>query len=180
MRCSHRGKLAGCWLQARAGFDPTCKLPAPCSITDFSSPLPPPPPRRAERAKARSLKDKFKGVSREQMAASAGGSPGGAYAGRAGSGFSGAPATSSPGGSSYYSPASAASEPRLGGMEDFGASTHFEGMARPKGRQALPAGERGGESEEERDMHSARASPGKVGWACYLGGLAAPLLESCC
>ncbi|PRW59868.1 ENTH-domain-containing [Chlorella sorokiniana] len=115
---------------------------------------------RAERAKARSLKDKFKGVSREQMAsAAAGSSPGGSYSG----GYSGsrAPATSSPGGSSYYSPASAPSEPRLGAQDDYGASTHFEGMARPKGRQALPAGERGRESDEERDMHSARSSPGK-------------------
>lgn len=121
------------------------------------------PPHRSERAKARSLKDKFKGVSREQMAsaAAAGGSPGGAYGGSS-SGYSasGAPAASSPGGSSYYSPASAASEPRLGAQDG------FEGATRPKGRQVLPAGERGWESdEEEQGMYSARSSPGKVGGA---------------
>lgn len=95
-------------------------------------------------------------------AATAGGSPGGAYGGFSG-GYSpsGAPPTSSPGGSSYYSPASAVSEPRLGAQDGF--------AARPKGRQALPAGERGWESEEEEQgMHSARSSPGKVGQALEL------------
>lgn len=144
----------------------------PIHRTELSSvsPYPPSLPRalpRSERAKARSLKDKFKGVSREQMASvAAGGSPGGGYGG-----FSSGPATSSPGGSSYYSPASARSEPRLGALDDSGAGSQHEGMGRPKGRQALPAGERV-ESEEESGMYSARSSPGKVGrrqrWAGFV------------
>lgn len=119
---------------------------------------------RAERAKARSLKEKFKGASREQMA-SAAAAPGGGFTGSpGGSAYRGAPtgAASSPSGSSYCSPASAASEPRLGAQGNAGAGLRFDGEARPKGRVALPADDGSGGSEERR-MHRARSSPGKVG-----------------
>ncbi len=67
--------------------NPACRLCASLSVHSF---LPPALPHRAERAKAKSLKDKFRGASRDDMAAGAGwgAAPSSGWAGAGGAGGS--------------------------------------------------------------------------------------------
>lgn len=123
--------------------------------------LPPPLTRRAERAKAKALKDKFKGATREDMAAAAPPGAGTSWAGGA-----------------QPSPSAGSASSARGAHDDAGAAARFGqlglvGSPRPAGRVALPAQDVGeGEDEGEELACGGRSSsttstrpPAKVGGA---------------